>query len=52
MTNQAAWITESKARPLRVDSAADPKAELGEVVIKNAAISVNPGNCKRLPLSK
>jgi len=52
MTNQAAWITEPKARPLRVDSAADPKAGLGEVVIKNAAIPANPADCKRLPLSK
>ena len=52
MANQAAWITEPKARPLKVDFAADPKAGLGEVVIKNGAVSVNPLDCKRLPLSK
>ena len=40
MANQAAWVTEPKARALRVDSAANPKTELEEVVIKNAAISV------------
>ena len=40
MANQAAWVTEPKARALRVDSAADPETELEEVVIKNAAISV------------
>lgn len=52
MANQAAWITKPKARPLEVDFAADPKAGLGEVVIKNSAVSINPLDCKRLPLSK
>lgn len=38
--NQAAWITEAKSRPLKVDAASDWKAGAGEVVIKNAAVAI------------
>ncbi|OJD36155.1 zinc-binding oxidoreductase [Diplodia corticola] len=40
--NQAAWITEAKLKPLKVQGAPDPKAGPGEVVIKNAAVAINP----------
>lgn len=46
MSNRAAWITEAKANPLKVDVAPDPKPEAGEVVIKNAAVAVNPVDWK------
>lgn len=39
--NQAAWITEAKGKPLKVQEAPDPKPGPGEVVIKNAAIAIN-----------
>ncbi|KAF2144076.1 uncharacterized protein K452DRAFT_246233 [Aplosporella prunicola CBS 121167] len=44
--NQAAWITAGKAKPLKVDEAPEPKAEAGEVVIKNQAVAVNPVDWK------
>jgi len=46
MNNQAAWITASKARPLKVDTA--PKVHPGpnEVLIKNHAVAVNPVDWK------
>ncbi|KAI9659374.1 MAG: hypothetical protein M1821_001632 [Bathelium mastoideum] len=46
MSNQAAWITESKSKPLKVDAAPDQKPGAGEVVIKNAATAVNPVDWK------
>lgn len=46
MSNQAAWIKSPKAKPLGVDSAPYPTAGTGEVVIKNAAVSVNPVDWK------
>lgn len=39
--NQAAWITEAKGKPFKVQEAPNPKAGPGEVVIKNAAIAIN-----------
>ncbi|KAF4314092.1 Alcohol dehydrogenase superfamily zinc-containing [Botryosphaeria dothidea] len=44
--NQAAWITEAKGKPLKVQEAPDPKPGPGEVVIKNAAIAINPVDWK------
>ncbi|OCK79131.1 GroES-like protein [Lepidopterella palustris CBS 459.81] len=44
--NQAAWITEARSRPLKVDAAPDAKAGPGEVVVKNAAIAINPVDWK------
>lgn len=46
MSNQAAWITEAKANPLKIDKADMPKPEANEVVIKNAAIAINPVDWK------
>ncbi|KAL1622690.1 hypothetical protein SLS56_008615 [Neofusicoccum ribis] len=40
--NQAAWITHPRAKPLKVDEAPEWKAGPGEVVIKNAALAINP----------
>ncbi|KAL1620744.1 hypothetical protein SLS56_009564 [Neofusicoccum ribis] len=44
--NQAAWITEAKGKPLKVDEAPTPKPGPGEVVIKNAAVAINPVDWK------
>ncbi|KAF4544692.1 alcohol dehydrogenase [Lasiodiplodia theobromae] len=44
--NQAAWITEAKGKPFKVQEAPNPKAGPGEVVIKNAAIAINPVDWK------
>lgn len=44
--NQAAWITEAKGKPLKVDEAPIPKPGPGEVVIKNAAVAINPVDWK------
>jgi NADPH:quinone reductase-like Zn-dependent oxidoreductase len=49
MSNQAAWITNPKGNPLEVKEAPMPKAEKGEVVIKNHALAVNPVDCKYTP---
>ncbi|KAH7065977.1 chaperonin 10-like protein [Paraphoma chrysanthemicola] len=46
MSNNAAWITEPKGRPLQVKEAPMPKAAKGEVVIKNHAVAVNPVDWK------
>ncbi|KAF2235712.1 GroES-like protein [Viridothelium virens] len=46
MSNKAAWITEAKANPLKVDSGPDPKPGAGEVAIKNAAVAINPVDWK------
>ncbi|KAL1639657.1 hypothetical protein SLS58_007716 [Diplodia intermedia] len=44
--NQAAWLLEAKLKPLKVQDAPDPKPGPGEVVIKNAAIAINPVDWK------
>lgn len=44
--NKAAWITESKGKPLKVDDAPFPKPGPDDVVIKNKAISINPVDWK------
>ncbi|KAI5209316.1 oxidoreductase-like protein [Aureobasidium subglaciale] len=44
--NKAAWITEAKATPLKVDTAPMPSAGADEVVIKNKALAVNPVDWK------
>ncbi|KAK0647808.1 Dehydrogenase azaJ [Lasiodiplodia hormozganensis] len=44
--NRAAWIAEAKSRPLKVDDASNWKAGAGEVVIKNAAVAINPVDWK------
>eukprot|EP01055_Gregarina_sp_Pseudo9_P000067 Gregarina_sp_Pseudo_9__66@NODE_1044_length_1940_cov_265_916886_g978_i0_p1_GENE_NODE_1044_length_1940_cov_265_916886_g978_i0NODE_1044_length_1940_cov_265_916886_g978_i0_p1_ORF_typecomplete_len340_score36_41ADH_N/PF08240_12/2_7e15ADH_zinc_N/PF00107_26/5_9e09ADH_N_2/PF16884_5/0_068Bac_luciferase/PF00296_20/0_15_NODE_1044_length_1940_cov_265_916886_g978_i01251144 len=40
--NQAAYITASGAHPLKVDSAPYPAAGEGEIVVKVAAVAMNP----------
>jgi NADPH:quinone reductase-like Zn-dependent oxidoreductase len=45
MSNQAAWIPESKGK-LEVKEAPMPTAGKGEVVIKNHAVAVNPVDCE------
>jgi NADPH:quinone reductase-like Zn-dependent oxidoreductase len=42
--NQAAWLTKAGA-PLEVGDAPMPKAGAGEIVVKNAAIAINPLDC-------
>jgi NADPH:quinone reductase-like Zn-dependent oxidoreductase len=42
MSNQAAWIPASKAKSFEVDSAPYPKPAPDEVIIKNAAVAINP----------
>ncbi|BFZ64103.1 hypothetical protein YB2330_005241 [Saitoella coloradoensis] len=46
MSNQAAWIKESKANPVVVDSAPVYTPGKGEVVVKNAAAAINPVDWK------
>jgi NADPH:quinone reductase-like Zn-dependent oxidoreductase len=46
MSNQAAWIPASKANPFKVDSAPYPKPAPNEVIIKNAAVAINPVDWK------
>ncbi|KAF2015427.1 GroES-like protein [Aaosphaeria arxii CBS 175.79] len=46
MSNKAAWITEAKGNPLKVDDAELPKAGPNEVIIKNHAVAVNPVDWK------
>jgi NADPH:quinone reductase-like Zn-dependent oxidoreductase len=41
-TNRAAVITESKGYPLQIEAADYPKAGAGQVVVKNAALAINP----------
>ncbi|KAJ8096449.1 chaperonin 10-like protein [Lipomyces tetrasporus] len=43
-TNQAAWLIEADT-PLQVDDAPLPTAGPGELVVKNAAIAINPLDC-------
>ncbi|KAJ6134025.1 chaperonin 10-like protein [Penicillium sp. IBT 18751x] len=40
--NKAAWIPEALAYPFTIKSAPKPKPGPGEVVIKNAAVAINP----------
>jgi hypothetical protein len=44
--NQAAWITEVKGRPLKVDAAPYTKPGPGQIIIKNAAVAINPVDWK------
>lgn len=46
MSNQAAWIKESKGKPLRVEDAASGKPGSGQILIKNSAIAINPVDWK------
>ena len=46
MANRAAWIRTPKQKPLSVESAAAAQAGLGEVVIKNAFVAINPVDWK------
>jgi NADPH:quinone reductase-like Zn-dependent oxidoreductase len=43
--NQAAWL-DGKGQTLRIASAEYPKAGSDEIVVKNAAIAINPVDCK------
>ena len=42
MSNKAAWLTEAKARHLKVGDAEYYKPAADEVLIKNFALAVNP----------
>ncbi|KAI0129812.1 chaperonin 10-like protein [Xylariales sp. AK1849] len=42
--NRAAWLTEPKARPLKVDEAPVPTPQSDEVVIKVRAVALNPAD--------
>lgn len=44
--NKAAWLTEAKQKPLKVDHAPMPTPGPDEVVIKNKAVAVNPVDWK------
>lgn len=44
--NKAAWLTEAKQNPLKVDHAPMPTPGPDEVVIKNKAVAVNPVDWK------
>lgn len=46
MSNQAAWITEAKAHPFKVDKADYWQPGPNQVLIKNAAVAVNPVDWK------
>jgi NADPH:quinone reductase-like Zn-dependent oxidoreductase len=46
MSNQAAWILEAKATPLKVDQAPMPTPDADQIVIKNKAVAVNPVDWK------
>ena len=48
MSNQAAWILASEAKSFKVDSAPYPKPAPDEVIIKNAAVAINPVDWKIL----
>lgn len=45
--NQAAWLQKAGA-PLEVSDAPLPKAGAGELVVKNAAVAINPLDCHML----
>ncbi len=42
--NQAAWLKKADT-PLEVGDAPLPKASAGEIVVKNAAVAINPLDC-------
>ncbi|KAF7927110.1 hypothetical protein BELL_0500g00040 [Botrytis elliptica] len=44
--NKAAWIKTSGANPLAIDDAPIPHPGLGELVIKNAVVAINPVDWK------
>ncbi|KAJ6079669.1 chaperonin 10-like protein [Penicillium canescens] len=44
--NEAAWITAPAAHPFTVESTPKPKPGAGEVVIRNAAVAINPVDWK------
>jgi NADPH:quinone reductase-like Zn-dependent oxidoreductase len=44
--NKAAWLTEAKQNPLKVDHAPMPSPGADEVVVKNKALAVNPVDWK------
>lgn len=44
--NKAAWLTEAKQKPLKVDHAPMPTPGPDEIVIKNKAVAVNPVDWK------
>ena len=41
LSNQAAWL-HAPNTPLEVEDAPMPTARLGEIVVKNAAVAINP----------
>jgi NADPH:quinone reductase-like Zn-dependent oxidoreductase len=43
-TNQAAWLIEA-GTPLKIGEAPMPTAGPGEIVVKNAAVAINPLDC-------
>ena len=45
-SNKAAWLTSAKAKPLTVKEAPYPAPEAGEIVVKNAAVAINPVDVK------
>lgn len=42
--NQAAWLTKA-GTPLQVKGAPMPEANPGELVVRNAAVAINPLDC-------
>lgn len=46
MDNKAAWITESKGKPLKVDAGPKPSPGAEEVVIRVVNAAVNPVDWK------
>jgi NADPH:quinone reductase-like Zn-dependent oxidoreductase len=46
MSNQAAWFLTSEAKSFVVDSAPYPKPAPDEVIIKTAAVAINPADWK------
>jgi NADPH:quinone reductase-like Zn-dependent oxidoreductase len=46
MSNQAAWIKEAKGKPLQVGKADSWKPGDGQILIKNAALAINPVDWK------
>ncbi|KAF2671621.1 GroES-like protein [Microthyrium microscopicum] len=42
MSNKAAWYTEVKGRPFKVDDAPIPEPKANKIVIRNHAIAINP----------
>jgi len=44
-SNQAAWL-DGAEKALRIESAEVPKPGSDEIVVKNAAIAINPVDCE------